>query len=81
MTKQRSVGETFAEQIRSRFELEEGKEVLLGQAALTLDYCVRLQAELDAGELLMPTRAGVRANPAGVELRQQRLVLAGSSPR
>jgi len=69
-------GERLSAAVLGEFELLEHELVLLEEAARTLDLCASLQAVVDADGPLMPTRAGVRAHPAAVELRQQRITLA-----
>jgi hypothetical protein len=54
------------------FVLEEHELALLRQACQVADLCDGLQAEVDASGLLV----GGRTNPALVELRQQRILLA-----
>lgn len=54
------------------FSLEEHELALLRQAVAVADLCEALQAEVDASGLIV----GGKANPAMVELRQQRILLA-----
>ncbi|MEV6362018.1 hypothetical protein [Nocardia asteroides] len=57
--------------------LEPDDEVLITQAAETLDLIGELQADLDANGVMLSTAAGTpKVNPASVEIRQQRLSLA-----
>ncbi|WP_052314628.1 hypothetical protein [Nocardia thailandica] len=57
--------------------LDPDDEVLITQAAETLDLIDELQANLDANGVMLLTAAGTpKVNPASVEIRQQRLSLA-----
>jgi hypothetical protein len=59
------------------FELAEHEMTLLRQAVHVADACDELQKVVDEEGPLTPTRLGdVKTNPALVELRQQRIVLA-----
>jgi hypothetical protein len=61
--------------ITDEFELQEAELLLLLQAARTADYCESLQAELDRDGPTVPGLGDMgRVHPAGVELRQQRVV-------
>ena len=58
------------------YQLSETEDVLLRQAVRTVDNVAELDAVLAAEGPLVPGRDGVKAHPALVEVRQQRLVLA-----
>ncbi len=59
------------------FDLEIDDQVLVGQAAATLDLIRSLQRELDLNGPILTTASGAtRTNPAAVEIRQQRTALA-----
>ena len=62
--------------VTDTWDLDPHEESLLRQACRTADLCERLEAEVAAGKVVKQTPQGERANVAGVELRQQRLVLA-----
>lgn len=76
MPRRQSAGQRLSRALKATYELNTHELVLLEEAAHTLDLCIALQAALDEDGPLMPTRAGVRAHPAAVELRQQRITLA-----
>ena len=70
-------GERLFAAVTEAYALDEHELVLLHEAGRTADLCADLQAVLDEADgPLMSTRAGVRAHPAAVELRQQRVTLA-----
>ena len=58
------------------FDLEEHELTLLRQAVRVADLCEDLQAMLDAEGLMVRSPQGLKAHPAAVELRAQRLLLA-----
>jgi hypothetical protein len=60
----------------SRFELAEHETSLLLQAARTVDLLHALQALIDRDGPVVPPGEGTRANPAVVEARAHRIVLA-----
>lgn len=62
--------------ILSDFELDEHELTLLRQAVRVADLCEDLQAMLDAEGLMVSSPQGLKAHPAAVELRAQRLLLA-----
>ncbi len=71
-----SPGKRLHAALTRAYDLEEWELALLDQACKTLDLCGTLEGALDADGALMATRAGVRAHPAAVELRAQRIVFA-----
>jgi hypothetical protein len=58
------------------YDLETHELTMLLEAARTVDLLERLEAEIQQNPPLMPSSQGMRANPAAVEARAQRLVLA-----
>lgn len=68
----RASGRRLWRSVLDRFDLDEHELVLLRQAVAVADLCDALQAEVDVSGLVV---AG-KANPALVELRQQRILLA-----
>ena len=60
----------------AEFEPEEHELSVLLQACRITDTLDRLQASIDAGEVIVTTPQGARANPAIVEFRQQAITLA-----
>lgn len=58
------------------YELEEHELVLLRAAVATVDVIGMLQADIATRGPVVESPQGVKANPAVVEVRQQRLVLA-----
>ena len=56
--------------------LEQQEVALLLEAARTVDLCDELEAALRKGGPLVESPQGQKANPAAVEVRQQRLTLA-----
>ena len=68
----KSAGRRLWRAVLSEFVLEEHELSLLRQAVAVADLCEQLQAEVERTGLLV----GGRVNPALVELRQQRILLA-----
>ena len=60
----------------AQFELEEHELALLREACRVADAIDKLQAAVDRDGVLDESSQGVRAHPALVELRQQRLCFA-----
>lgn len=58
------------------YELDEHEAALLRQAVLTVDLLAMLQANVEELGAVVESPQGVKANPAVVEIRQQRVVLA-----
>lgn len=70
----KAAGRRLWRAVLADYELDEHELLLLAQAARVADLCVELQRLVDEdGPLVGEPR---RINPALVELRQQRLVLA-----
>ncbi len=62
--------------VADEYELEEHERAVLLEACRTVDACAALQETLEADGVMNASPQGVRAHPALVELRQQRLTLA-----
>lgn len=60
----------------TQFELEEHELAILREACRTAHSIDKLQAEVDRDGVLNESPQGLRAHPALVELRQQRLCFA-----
>ena len=58
------------------YDLEEHELVVLRSAVATVDLVDQLEAEIAARGAVVESPQGLKANPAVVEIRQQRLVLA-----
>ncbi len=58
------------------FDLDEHELVLLVEATRTVDLLADLDAAVRADGALVDSPQGVKANPAAVEARQQRIALA-----
>lgn len=58
------------------YDLEEHERALLVEAVRTVDLLADLDAAVRAGGALVDSPQGVKANPAAVEARQQRIALA-----
>jgi hypothetical protein len=67
-----AAGRRLWRSVLDTFELDEHELTLLRQAVAVADHCEALQDEVDRTGLLV----GGRTNPALVELRQQRILLA-----
>lgn len=69
-------GKRLWNRVAGPFELEQHELSLLLQACRTVDLLDRLQAVLEAGDVVIESPQGPKANPAAVEFRQQALALA-----
>jgi hypothetical protein len=69
-------GAAFWEAILEKFELVEHELLILKEACRTVDLLDDLQQNIDCDGPVLKWGVGVRANPAGVELRQHRIALA-----
>jgi hypothetical protein len=69
-------GRTLWQSTVEEFELEEHELVLLREACRAADGVDGLQAAVDKDGVLSASPQGLRAHPALVELRQQRICLA-----
>ncbi|MCZ2804336.1 hypothetical protein O2W18_04410 [Modestobacter sp. VKM Ac-2983] len=58
------------------FELQEHERTLLVEAVRTVDLLERLDAEVRRDGPMVQSPQGLRAHPAAVESRQQRIALA-----
>ena len=72
----RTAGRRLWRAILADYELDEHELTLLRQAVRVADLCDDLQAVVDNEGPVLRTGETVRAHPALVELRQQRIVLA-----
>ena len=72
----KSGGRRLWRAVAEEFELAEHERVVLLEAARTVDSCDALQVILDEGGVINSSPQGLRAHPALVELRQQRVTLA-----
>jgi hypothetical protein len=69
-------GKRLWNRVAGPFELEQHEMSVLLQACRTADLLDRLQEVIDAGEVIVSSSQGPRANPAAVEFRQQALSFA-----
>lgn len=72
----RAAGRRLFDSVTSRFELEQHELQLLVEAVRTTDLLVELDGAVRRDGALVETPQGMRAHPAAVEARQQRIVLA-----
>lgn len=72
----RRAGKALWGAVTEDFDLDEHELQLLTQAARTADLCDSLQVILDRDGPMAESSQGIRAHPAAVELRQQRIALA-----
>jgi hypothetical protein len=72
-----SAGQRLYDSVLAAFHLDEHELTLLRQAARTVDLVEDLQSVIDSDGPMVATASGeMRVNPAVIELRQQRIVLA-----
>jgi hypothetical protein len=72
-----TAGKRLWRAVLDAYELDEHELSLLRQAVRCADLCDQLQAVVDEQGPMVTTRLGeVKAHPAVVELRQQRITLA-----
>lgn len=69
-------GRALWKAVLSDYVLDQHELTVLREAARTADTCDALQALVDDEGLTAPSSQGVRAHPALVELRQQRVTFA-----
>jgi len=69
-------GARLWESVVDDYELAEHELTLLRQAVATLDVIERLDSAIRSDSVVHETPQGLRAHPAAVEARQQRIVLA-----
>lgn len=72
----RAAGRRLWESVTCAYELDEHERALLVEAVRTVDLLTVLDASVRADGALVKSPQGVRANPAAVEARQQRIALA-----
>lgn len=72
----KAAGSRLWKTVMAEFEPEEHELSLLLQACRISDTLDRLQESIDAGEVIVTSPQGTRANPAIVEFRQQAITLA-----
>lgn len=72
----RSSGRALWVSVLNDYELDEHEEVMLRECCRTADSIDALQAVVDSEGVLSESSQGVRAHPALVELRQQRVAFA-----
>lgn len=72
----RTAGKRLWTSVQRDYELETHEQRLLLEAARTLDLLDELAAAVDRDGALVDSQQGLRANPAAVEARQQRITLA-----
>lgn len=72
----RAAGRRLWTSVVDEFELDERELVVLVQATRTADLLDDLETEIRDGGAIVDSPQGRRANPAAVEARQQRVVLA-----
>lgn len=69
-------GRRLWDAISGEYELDEHETALLVEAARTVDLCAVLDARVRADGPVIQSPQGLKAHPAAVEARQQRIVLA-----
>lgn len=76
-------GKALWRAVTDDYELAHQEVALLTEACRTLDACDALQEQLTVDGVMSESSQGVRVHPALVELRQQRIALAGmfAAPR
>jgi hypothetical protein len=72
----RAPGRRLWASIVDRYELDEHERALLVEAVRTVDLLDRLDTEVRRDGPTIDTPQGLRAHPAAVEARQQRIALA-----
>lgn len=71
-----TAGKRLWESVQAAYVLDERETVLLTEACRTVDLCVELHAAVRRDGVLVDGPQGLRAHPAVVEARQQRVTLA-----
>lgn len=69
-------GKLLWQRVLNDFDLGQHEEAVLLQACRIVDILDRLQAVIDAGDVIVTSPQGSKANPAVVEFRQQAVTLA-----
>ena len=72
----RQPGRRLWESIVSEYDLDEHELALLVEAVRTVDLCDQLEAAVRRDGPLVDSPQGMKAHPAVVEVRQQRIALA-----
>lgn len=73
----RAPGRRLWDQVSGGFELDEHERALLVEAVRTVDLLAQLDVAVRRDGPLVPSeKGGMRAHPAAVEARQQRIALA-----
>jgi hypothetical protein len=72
----RAPGRRLWEAIAGQYELDEHEVALLVETVRTVDLCEKLEERVRADGPLVDTPQGLKAHPAAVEARQQRIALA-----
>lgn len=72
----RAPGRRLWDSISGEYELDEHELALLVEVVRTVDLCEILEARVRADGPLVDTPQGLKAHPAAVEARQQRIALA-----
>lgn len=72
----RAAGRRLWSSVVDVYDLDEHERALLLEAVRTVDLLTELDASVRADGALVDSPQGVKANPAAVEARQQRIALA-----
>lgn len=72
----KAAGARLWNSVTDDYELEEHEVVLLAEAVRTVDLCSDLEAAVRRDGPLLTSPQGMKAHPAAVEARQQRIALA-----
>lgn len=72
----RAPGRRLWASVAADYELDEHETALLIETCRTVDLCDELETELRRSGAIVDSPQGRKANPAAVELRQQRIALA-----
>lgn len=71
-----AAGRRLWSSVTDAYDLDEHERALLVEAVRTVDLLAELDASVRADGALVDSPQGVKANPAAVEARQQRIALA-----
>src|SRR4051812_400409 len=72
----RAAGRRLWDSVVGSYDLDEHETALLIETCRTIDLCDELERELRRSGAIVDSPQGRKANPAAVELRQQRIGLA-----
>lgn len=72
----RAAGRRLWDSVADEYDLDEHEQQLLAQACRTADLIEQLDAAVRRDGPLMESPQGVKAHPAAVEVRQQRIAFA-----